>query len=103
MRPRFGVSALNADREECWVLEREAPEHQRGIGQVGAWIVRHGQRFETFLEQLECPGPERPQEPFLRPEEAVDGARRRTGVACELAQRESADAALLDRPLGRLE
>src|SRR6478735_658596 len=48
MRPRFGVRALNADREECWVLEREAPEHQRRIGQVGAWIVRHGERFETF-------------------------------------------------------
>src|SRR4029077_13035466 len=79
-RPDRRIGALDADREQGGMLEREATEHQSRLDQVLARVRTAFERLETLTEQLERPRPERREEAFLGPEEAVDGPRGRTGV-----------------------
>ena len=85
------------------MLEREAAEDERHLDEVGAGLIGRRQGFDLSLEEVEGAHAEGDEEPVLRPEQAVDGARRRAGSTRHLAQSEGVEAILGNRALGGVE
>ena len=72
-------------------VRAQAPEHQRCIGQVDAWIVLTGSASRPSSRSSNAQAPSAPRSPSFEPKRAVDGPRRRAGVARELAKRQSTE------------
>src|SRR3954452_7581628 len=82
------IGAVERDREERRVLEREASEDERCLDDVAGRLVGRGERFPRALEEVEGAHAEGAEQSVLGAEQAVDRSRRRAGVARHLAEGE---------------
>jgi len=96
--------ALDSDSEQRRVLEGEAAKDEDSrVDQIGHRVLRDWQRANTGAKDFERAVSKRADEPFLRAEEAVDGARGGERAVSNLSQRQRLGTSGLDQTLGRVE